>query len=103
MEKFVNFYTFCDSFGESHKNNFSYEGKQALYDYLLEYEEETGTELELDPIAYCCEYTEYKDLKELQADYQDIETMEELGEKTIVIPVNNINGEKTDAFIIQQF
>jgi hypothetical protein len=40
------------------KENFSYEGLGLLFDYLEEYEESTGTEIELDVIAICCDYSE---------------------------------------------
>ena len=57
---------FIDSFkqNEQRKNNFSYDGLRALYDYLEQYENDIGEELEFDLIALCCEYSEYKDLKE---------------------------------------
>jgi len=102
MKKDINFNDFVDSFSESYKDNFSYDGKKALYEYLLNYEEETDTEIELDPIRLCCEYTEYNTLSELQIDYPDIKTMEELEENTMIIPITNL-GKKTDAFIVQQF
>lgn len=40
---------------------FSYEALVALYEYLTERDEETGEETELDPIAICCEWSEYGD------------------------------------------
>ena len=39
-------------------DNFSYEGQGELFDYLEMLEESTGTEIEFDPIALCCEYCE---------------------------------------------
>ena len=54
---------------EQYKNNFSYEGLSALFDYLEEMEESTGEELDFDPIALCCEYSEYDSFEELQEDY----------------------------------
>jgi len=98
MKQTVNFSQFCDSFSEDRKNQFSYKGKRALFDYLEEYEESTGEEIELDTIALCSEYTEYENLKELQENYNDIESMEDLEEKTLVIKIEN-----SDAFIIQQY
>ena len=76
---------------------FSSKGLDALYNYLIDYEEDTGTELELDVIAICCDFTEYEDIEELQGSYPDIKTIEELEEHTIVIPVYG------DSFIIQNF
>ena len=40
---------------EQYRNNFSYEGLSALFDYLEEMEESTDAELEFDPVALCCE------------------------------------------------
>jgi hypothetical protein len=94
----VSFNDFCDSFGGSYKDNFSYEGKRALFDYLEEYEESTGEQMELDPIAFCCDFTEYKNMKELKDNYSDIKDMDDLKDHTTVIEI-----EGTDRFIIQDF
>jgi hypothetical protein len=40
------------------KENFSYEALGLLFDYLEEYEESTGEEIELDVVALCCDYCE---------------------------------------------
>ena len=29
----INFSQFCDAFSDTYKNNFTYEGKRALFDY----------------------------------------------------------------------
>ena len=97
-ESNISFSRFCDSFSDSYKNNFSYEGKRALFDYLENYEEETGEEIELDPIALCCDYTEYENLEELKKSYPDIEDLDDLEKNTQVILI-----EGSDGFIIQQF
>src|ERR1035437_10904812 len=89
----VTFFKFEDSFSDTYKNNFTYEGKKALFDYLEEYEESTGVQIELDPVALCCEYSEYDDLKDLQANYSDIKSMEDLEDHTQVIKI-----EGTDRF-----
>lgn len=89
MKSTVDFRAFCDSFSETYKDNFSYDGKRALFDYLTEYEKSTGEELELDPVAYCCEYTEYDDLAEINAHYSREYTLEELRDVTQVIECEN--------------
>jgi mRNA-degrading endonuclease HigB of HigAB toxin-antitoxin module len=98
MKKTINFSDFVDSFSDTYKNNFSYEGKQALFDYLENYEEETGETIELDPIALCCEYQEFENMDELKASYPDIKDMDDLRDNTQVIEI-----EGTDKFIIQEF
>ena len=99
----LSFSRFCDSFSDSYKNNFSYEGKKALFDYLENYEAETGEEIELDTVALCCEYSEYDNFKDFQAEYSNIDTLEELQDRTQFIPLHDIEGNESEAFIIQQF
>ena len=104
MKQNVDIYEFRRAFETCRPNNFSYEGLSALFDYLEEYEEGTDTELELDVIGLCCDFSEYEDLKEFQGEYFDdvkgdkYEDLEEIEEETIVIRI-----EGTDGFIIQQF
>lgn len=57
MKQTVTFYTFTDAF-RIRPENFSYEALQALWEHLKEWEEDTGEELELDPIAFCCDFAE---------------------------------------------
>tara|TARA_R100000388_G_C7161946_1_gene119677 strand:- start:26 stop:325 length:300 start_codon:yes stop_codon:yes gene_type:complete len=47
----------------------SYKASFAMADYLEEYEESTGEELELDPVAIRCEFTEYENAIEAAAQY----------------------------------
>ena len=55
----IGFCEFCDAFRDMDRNeNFSYEGKRALFDYLEGLSEDTGQPVELDVIALCCEYYE---------------------------------------------
>ena len=65
MKQTVTESMFIDSFTGGYKDNFSYEGKKALFEWLEIYEEGCDTEFELDPIACCCEYTEYASLDDL--------------------------------------
>lgn len=59
MKTTVSRYDFERAFVDAdRKENFSYEGLRALFDYLEDYEEQTGEELELDVIALCCDYSE---------------------------------------------
>ena len=104
MKQTINEYQFKDAFQKCRPNHFSYEGLTALYEYLEDYEEDTGQEIELDVIGLSCEYTEYEDLKEFQGEYFDdvkgdkYETIEEIEEETLVIRI-----EGTEGFIIQVF
>ena len=60
MKTNVSEYDFRDAFlSSSRKDNFSYEGLTALYNYFIEYEESCDTEIDFDMVAICCEYSEY--------------------------------------------
>lgn len=59
MKTTLTFSGFRDTFRAYERmDNFSYEGAKALFEYLEQYEEDTGEELELDVIALCCDYVE---------------------------------------------
>ena len=86
---------------EQYRRTFSYEGLSALFDYLEEMEESTGEELEFDPVALCCEYSEYDTFEEFQEEYNGevlYPTLDQLEDYTTVIRIEN-----SDSFIIQQF
>ena len=97
---------FADAFRRmGRENQFSREALEALFNYLEEYEQDTGEDLELDVIALCCDFTEYESAiaaaedyvftTELEADdYEDEESYEDakesearewLEDRTIVI------------------
>lgn len=83
MIKTINFQDFCDQFSQfsdGYRDKFSYNGKRALFDYLEDYEEQTGEKIELDVIALCCEYTEYANISEVYDDYSQQENSEELSD-----------------------
>lgn len=58
MKQTVSQYDFRDAFKQCRPDNFSYEGLSALFDYLEQWEEDCGEELELDVIAICCDFSE---------------------------------------------
>jgi hypothetical protein len=99
MIKTINQYDFIDAFRKmGRENNFSYNGLVALYEYLEMLGEDIGQPIELDVIALCCEYAEYDNLEEFQADYGDeYETIEDIQNATTVIMIDD------DSFIIRQF
>ena len=100
MKKTINFYNFERAFEtDTYNDHFSYEGKKALFEYIEEYEESTGEEIELDVVALCCEYVEYENIAEFWGDYdkQDYPDMEAIASNTEVIMIDE------EAFIVQQF
>jgi len=82
-------HTFIDTFRKLRPNNFSYEGLNALFDFYEELEEGTGEQIEFDPIAICCEWSEYDSFEEIKDAYDDINTEEDLEYLTQVIPLDN--------------
>jgi len=99
MKQSINEHKFRDAFHKMGRGEqFSYDGLTALYDYLEQYEDDIGEEIELDVIALCCDFTEYDSLTEFQADYgEDYETIEDIQYDTSVIMIDD------DSFIIQKF
>jgi len=71
MKQTINFYEFAAQFQSIRPNSFSREGLIALWEYLEQFEEDTGHEIELDVIALCCDFTEYDSLADYQQDYSD--------------------------------
>lgn len=61
---------FHDYFNKSdtYKNQFSYEARDILFDWIEELDQDTGFETELDIVALCCEFAE-STIEELIFDY----------------------------------
>lgn len=99
MKTVVSNGAFHDAFHHAGRaDQFTYSGKCALYQYLTEYEQETDSEIELDVIALCCDYTEYNDIEDFQADYgESYESLEDIEKQTTVIRCPG------GSFIIQDF
>ncbi len=92
--------SFIDAFGDYNRaDNFSYNGKRALFGYFTSYEAATGIETELDIIAICCEFNEYESLAEFHKEYdkKDYPDLETISDHTQVISIDD------DAFIIVMF
>lgn len=63
------------------KDNFSYAGLSALFEYLEDCERDIGEEYELDVIALCCDFTEesYQDIgRNYDIEVSDCETEEDV-------------------------
>lgn len=60
MKQTINEYDFIDAFRKMDRyNTFGHDALKALFEYLEEYEESTGEEMELDVIALCGDFTQY--------------------------------------------
>ncbi len=53
---------------DDQNSSFSNAGARALAEYLEEYEESTGEELEFDPVAIRCDFAEYDSLTDWAED-----------------------------------
>ena len=99
---------FIDDLFKDDYANWSYEGADALYEFLTELEEDTGEQIEFDRVALRCEYSEYENLEDILSQYDNINTLEDLKENTIVIEFKygtNSTPEKyrKKGYIIQNF
>ena len=98
MKQSINMYDFERAFKNFERDNFSYDGLKALFEYLEEYEEGTGEEVELDVIALCCEYAEYDSLSEYNDDYgTKYSEIDAIQDDTTLIKIDD------NSFIIQQY
>jgi len=100
MKLYVTESMFIDAFKQSdtRKNQFSYEGLQALFEYFEEYEDSTGETIDFDMIAICCEYTEYDSLKRYNDEYRkECKEIDEIAEDTELIKIDD------ERFIILQY
>ena len=82
MKTTVSLYDFREAFRACGRaEQFSHEGLEVLFDYLEQYEDDTGEELELDVVALCCDF--YEDTVEsIAANYSiDLTECEDEDEK----------------------
>ena len=103
MKETVTVFRFRDAFKKSdtYKNNFSYEGLHALFEYIEQVEDDIGEEFELDVVGICCDYTEYDSLEDFNADYSSddkVYTMDDIRDETVVIEIPD-----TERFIVGEF
>lgn len=73
---------------DSYKNNFSLEGAKAVQAWFDELSESQDEPIEFDPIAWCCEFTEYDSEKEALKQY-GYEYRRDLEDRTTVIDLDN--------------
>ena len=99
LVKKVSFNDFLEEFKKyGREDQFSYEGKKALYDYLNK-----STELiELNIICICRDFTEYACLEEFNDAYgyiigYDVNSINDIHYYTTVIQIDN------ESFIIRDF
>lgn len=70
MKKTIDIHDFHEAFERAGRHNqISRPAREALFAYLEAFEEGSGTELELDVVELCCDYTEYETAIEAAMEY----------------------------------
>jgi hypothetical protein len=88
MKQTINESAFIRAFRDFGRDeNFSVTGLRALFEYLEQYEQDVGEELELDVIALCCDFHEIS-VDEIER-VTGCADLDELRDKTIVIEVDD--------------
>lgn len=106
MKTIVTQYTFVDSFRAcGRESQFTSHALRALFEHLERVEEDTDTELELDPIALCCEWAEYPSALEAAKDYGYLEGVDSKDESPIEWLSNRTDVVRVweNGVIIRQF
>jgi hypothetical protein len=111
MYDIIDFNAFNDWFMKHRPSNFSYEGRKALFDYLEDIDAGNGIcdaytvdkepiGIKFDPIAICCEFSEYENFEEIKNGYSlvKINNIDDLRYHTNVIEIDD-----SDRLIIQDF
>jgi hypothetical protein len=91
---------FTNAFRNSNRDGqFSYEALELIFDYIEDYERDTGEQVELDVIAICCEWAEEDaatlaqmydiDVEGLEGEALHDVVLEELRERTQVASVTS--------------
>jgi hypothetical protein len=105
MKTTVSELQFVDSFRHAgRETQFSLPARRALFDHFEQVEEDSDTEITLDPIGICCEWAEYPSALKAAHDYgssgkeNDTEeaALEWLENRTQVVPFDG-------GLVIQQF
>lgn len=84
---------------------FSYEAQKMIFDFIEDYERDSGEPVELDVIAICCDFSEMTQT-EITSNYDvtswhDVENY--LEENTILLGSYAIEGSQDKMFIFQNF
>ena len=70
IKSYINQSDFVDALTKTYDNtNFTYNGKVALFEHLEQLSDDIGEDIELDPIALCCEYSEYRTADEAASEH----------------------------------
>ena len=105
MKQTITEFQFVEAFRHAgRETQFSVPARRALFEYFERLEEDSDTEIELDPIGICCEWAEYPSALKAANDFgfkgNELDTEEAaldwLHEQTQVVPFDG-------GLVIQQF
>lgn len=77
----------------------SWDGAKALAEYLEEYEQSTGEEMELDVCAIRCDFSESESLQDWIVEYQGVETLESAMQRSGIDLDGDEDSEEIDDLI----
>jgi hypothetical protein len=114
MKQSVTFSDFCDAFrAHDRYDSFGYDGLRVIFDFLEDYEDQTGEDIELDVVAIYCDYNlmhwsdiaqeyriELSHLNDADDDY------DEQAEQAVLDYLNNntmVLGQCVDGIVFQCF
>jgi hypothetical protein len=99
MKKTLNTYDIANALLADSNAAWSRAGAYALAEYLEEYEESTGEEIELDVVAIRCDFSEYTSLQDWASDYfrDESQAIDALGLDTDGETVTNDEQEIEEA------
>lgn len=105
--------TFRFLFNQVRPNQFSYEAQGLLFDYLEQHEIDCGIEMEFDPIAICCEFSEMKlsdivqsfcfDCSDVSVSEMEEYISEQLMEKTAIVGFTTDYSNGETCIVFQNF
>jgi hypothetical protein len=93
MKETLTRYDFMDRMQKYASGSFSYEGLEMLFDFLTEVENDSGIEIEFDPICFRSDFAE-SSVNDICSDY-GIEIEEGLSESEILDKVIRVLSDKT--------
>tara|TARA_R110000822_G_scaffold4749_3_gene20401 strand:+ start:706 stop:1020 length:315 start_codon:yes stop_codon:yes gene_type:complete len=104
MKQSISRHDFANLFEQyNRKENFTYNARLALFDYLEELEEGTGSEMECDIIGLCCEYSEYPSAAEAEKEYAGADDLDSEEEAAAFLRDRTTLIEFEGGIIIQAF
>ena len=111
MKQSITFSSFVDAFhAHGRYDSFGYKALRVIFDYLEEYEESTGEEIELDVIAICCDFN-VNDAASIAQEYNILDVAypdadDNLDEKAVLEYLNDnttVLGQCADGIVYQCF